>query len=193
MPHFRRSFARQAVAGPRRPLTVQLLRIRNLMRTHLPVLFAGLLVAAPVLAQPAPTTAAPAATATPATAIPATATPAPAAVRRDVNVERRITELHTRLKITPSEERPFSDFAEIMRENARRMTSLVVERQKVANAGNAVDQMKAYNDMAQAHATDMQRLVPAFSNLYDALSPDQKKLADRSFREFANGPNGVRG
>ena len=35
-------------------------------------------------------------------------------------------------------------------------------------------------------------LLTPFGALYDALSPDQKKLADQSFRDFSNGPRGVR-
>jgi hypothetical protein len=33
----------------------------------------------------------------------------------------------------------------------------------------------------------MQREVPAFSRLYDTLTPAQKKAADESFREAASG------
>ncbi len=33
-------------------------------------------------------------------------------------------------------------------------------------------------------------LSPPFSTLYDALSPEQKKLADQSFREFPAGRGG---
>ncbi len=127
-----------------------------------------------------------------AQAVPA-ATPAVAAPHRDMAVEHRITQLHDRLKITAAEEQPFAAFADLMRDNARRMSSLVQARQQSANAGNAVDQMHAYADMAQAHADDMQRLVPAFAALYGALTPDQRKSADTSFREFANGPRGLRG
>jgi protein CpxP len=50
---------------------------------------------------------------------------------------------------------------------------------------SAVDHMKAYEAITQARADDMQRQVPAFSRLYDSLTPDQKKLADESFREAA--------
>ena len=56
----------------------------------------------------------------------------------------------------------------------------------------AVDQMKAYSEMAQAHAEEVSHLIGPFSALYDVLSPDQKKMADQSFREFANGPRGAR-
>ncbi len=150
------------------------------MHRHLSVSLAGLLAAAPALAQVSPGAGTPAAQAA-----------APAAGQRDAAVEQRIADLRTRLKITPSEQKPFDNFVDIMRENARRMDDLVQKRRQTAVSGNAVDQMQAYGAMAQAHADDMQRLVPAFSNLYDALSPVQKKLADQSFREFAQGPRGA--
>ena len=51
----------------------------------------------------------------------------------------------------------------------------------------AVDHMKAYEAVAQARADDMQRQVSAFSRLYDTLAPEQKKVADDSFREAAGG------
>ena len=101
-------------------------------------------------------------------------------------VERRISELHGELKITPSEQPAFDAFAGVMRDNAGRMTGLLQDRRKTLGTMNAVDQMKGYQEVAQAHAEDMQRLVPAFEHLYDVLTPEQKRLADASFRDFAN-------
>ena len=149
------------------------------MRNHMLApagLLAGLLAAAPVLAQITP-------------AAPATA-PAQSAPAGKVNlaVEHRITELHSSLKITPAEQKPFDDFAQVMRENASQMAGLVQQREQAAKTGTAVDQMRSYTEMAQAHSQDMQRLLPAFSTLYDALTPEQKKSADQSFRAFANRP-----
>ncbi len=139
---------------------------------------ACLLLAAPaasrVAAQPAPAAA--------STAMPA---------NRSAAIERRITDLHARLKITPAEQKPFDDFAQVMRDNAQRMAGLVQKRQASFTAGNAVEQMQSYSEMAQAHAEDMQHLTTAFSALYDALSPDQKKAADSSFRQFANAHRGA--
>ena len=79
-----------------------------------------------------------------------------------------------------------------MRSNATDMDDAVGKRMSVAKTGNAVDQMKSYSDMAQTHAQNMQRLVPAFATLYEALSPDQKKLADQSFRDFAKKSSNAR-
>ncbi len=106
--------------------------------------------------------------------------------RAHAMVERRISELHSQLKITPSQQSVFDAFANVMRDNAGRMTGLLQDRRKTLGSMNAVEQMKGYQEVAQAHAEDMQRLVPAFEHLYEALTPEQKKLADTSFRDFAN-------
>ncbi len=75
-------------------------------------------------------------------------------------VERRITELHSKLKITAAEQKPFDDFAQAMRDNAHRMDDLVAKRRAAATA-TAVDQMKAYADLAQAHAEEVHASVAA--------------------------------
>ena len=43
---------------------------------------------------------------------------------------------------------------------------------------NAIDDLRSYAAIAQAHAEDMQRLVPAFETLYGTLTPAQQKDAD---------------
>ena len=146
----------------------------------LPALAAGLLAATPVLAQT--TSSAP---------LPAAA-PAPNATHRDNVVEHRIAELHRKLKITAAEEKPFNDFAQAMRDNARRMEEAVSQKRANATTATAVEQMAAYSALAQAHAEEVARLVGPFTTLYDALSPEQKKLADRSFREFSSRPQAAR-
>ncbi len=123
----------------------------------------------------------------------AQAQPAPVAAadspsKRDAMIERRVAELHAKLKVTASEESQFSAFAQVMRENARHMDGLAQQHGQTVAEGNAVDQMKSYAALAQAHAEDTQRLVPAFSNLYEALTPEQKKAADQSFKSFGQGP-----
>ena len=145
----------------------------------LPLLLAGVLAAAPALAQ-TPSLSSPTMPAMPAAATNADGT------KRDARIEHRIAELHTKLKITAAQEKPFADFANVMRSNATDMDDAVAKRVAILKTGNAVEQMKAYSDMAQTHAQNMQKLVPAFTTLYEALSPDQKKLADQSFRDFAN-------
>jgi periplasmic protein CpxP/Spy len=155
---------------------------RLLART-LPFAFVGALAVLPASAQtPAPATA-PAASSAPA------ATPAaPASTRRGSSVERRIAVLRSSLKITPAETQTFNDFAQVMRDNASQMDTLMAQRQQAVGTMTAVDAMKSYQAVAQQHLDDMQKLVPAFATLYDSLSPEQKKLADRDFQQFAGRP-----
>lgn len=147
----------------------------------LPALAASVLAATPVLAQAtgsAPPAAAPSA--------------APGAAHRDNVVEHRIAELHRKLKITAPEEKPFSAFAQAMRDNARGMDEAISQKRVNAATATAVEQMAAYSALAQAHAEEVSHLVGPFTTLYDALSPEQKKLADRSFREFSSRPQVLR-
>ena len=148
-----------------------------MIRMTAPALLAACLAISPALAQPAPGNAAPAAS----------------SAKRDAMIERRIAELHGRLKVTPSEEGQFSAFADVMRENARHLGGLAGQHAQAVSSGTAVDRMKSYAPLAQAHAEDAQRLVPAFSNLYDVLTPEQKKAADESFKSFGQGPKAARG
>lgn len=144
---------------------------------------------APAFAQTLPQTeaqpAGPAKSATRAASGASDATTAPGMGRAHPMVERRIGDLRDRLRITAVEQPAFDAFADVMRGNAGRMDGLTQTRRNQMATLSAVDQMKGYEELARAHFEDMQRLVPAFEHLYDTLSPDQKKLADSSFRDFA--------
>lgn len=131
----------------------------------------------------------------------ATAASAPAAVaassadvraaQHQQRVEERITWLHTQLKITPEQEPQWKAFADVMRSNGQTMGDLYKQRMEGENTRNALDDMKQYAQISQAHAEDMQKLVTAFEPLYTSLSPEQKKLADQTFRHgHEHGPSG---
>jgi periplasmic protein CpxP/Spy len=50
---------------------------------------------------------------------------------------------------------------------------------------NALENMQSYEQIAEAHAQDLQKLVPAFENLYNAMPQQQKQLTDQVFRANA--------
>jgi hypothetical protein len=104
--------------------------------------------------------------------------------RRMMRVNQHIAELHRRLRITPAEEPQWNTFAQVMRDNAMHMEQAFQARAQQGPNMSAVDDLKSYAAVAQAHAEDMQRLVPAFQSLYAALSPQQQKLADNVFRDY---------
>jgi len=126
-------------------------------------------------------------TAAPATAASRTA----AATHREQHVEQRIAYLHSALKITPAQETQWNAFADVMRTNNQTMTQLFQQRKQTLADRNALDDMKQYAQISQAHADGMQKLVAAFEPLYNSLSPEQKVAADKAFREHGHHP--VRG
>lgn len=102
-------------------------------------------------------------------------------------VEARITDLHSRLKITDAQASQWDAFAQVMRDNAKAMTAALDKRAAAAKTASAVDDMRSYLAVTQAHADGMAKLEPAFENLYNAMSPDQQKNADVVFGSFAQG------
>ncbi|SAK64049.1 hypothetical protein AWB76_03462 [Caballeronia temeraria] len=139
------------------------------------VALAAFCALSPVFAQPS----APAAASSPAAQ---TAASAPAGSKREARVEERIKELHSSLKITPQQEDQWSKFADVMRDNGRTMADLYRQRIAQRDTMSALDDMKQYEQITQANADGTKRLVEAFEPLYASLSPEQKKLADTSFR-----------
>ncbi|WP_408223335.1 Spy/CpxP family protein refolding chaperone [Paraburkholderia sediminicola] len=127
-------------------------------------------------------------TSAPASAPVAAAASAPAAkAGHERNVEDRITYLHKQLKITSAQESQWSAFADVMRNNGETMGQLFQQRKADTNL-SALDDMKQYATIAQAHADGMKKLVDAFDPLYSSFSPEQKKLADVTFHQ--GGPEG---
>lgn len=128
--------------------------------------------------------AAPPAAAPPAASTPNASTPA-APTAASKRVETYIKNLHRRLKITSAEETQWDNVAEVMRENAEQVDSLSSQRSSKQGSMSAVDNLRSYEEIADAHADGLKKLVPAFEALYDSMSPEQKKNADAVFAQQA--------
>ncbi len=129
-----------------------------------------------VMAQAAPTQA-PAAT----KQAPAPASAAKTGASRADRVEARINDLHTKLKITPEQEEQWKKVAEVMRDNASRIEETSKVRAEKAGTMTAVEDLKAYGDIADVHAEGIKKFVSAFEPLYNSMSDAQKKNADNIF------------
>jgi hypothetical protein len=116
------------------------------------------------------------------TAQPVAARPTP---NMQAMVEQRIKDLHTRLHITAAEQSQWDQFAQSMRDNAKATDALYNARAEKMDTMTAVENMQSYAAIAQQHAEDMQKLLPAFQKLYDSFSDAQKKQADQVFRTYA--------
>jgi protein CpxP len=97
-------------------------------------------------------------------------------------VEQRIATLHTALKITHDEDTQWKAVAQAMRENASNMDKLVAEgRTTPPQAMSAIDDLKMYQKVSQAHVDGLKNLISSFSTLYSAMPDAQKKVADTVF------------
>jgi protein CpxP len=97
-------------------------------------------------------------------------------------VEARISNMHAKLKITPAQEDQWSKVAQVMRENAKSMDALTQSRFEKAKAMTAVDDLKSYGEITDAHADGIKKFTPVFTTLYESMSDAQKKDADTLFR-----------
>ena len=120
---------------------------------------------------------------------PAPAAPrgAPGATPPDVEarVEARIKDLHASLHITPAEQAQWDQFAEVMRENARAMGKAAMEHAQQVPSMDALQNLKSYEQLAEAHVQRLQNLITAFQGLYNAMPAEQKQVADQVFRANA--------
>ena len=100
-------------------------------------------------------------------------------------VEQRIASLHARLGITPAEQPLWDKFAQVMRDNAQKLSETAGDRAAKLKDMNASDNMQSYAQLAMVHAQDLQNLSAAFQPLYASLSPEQQHEADTMFRNVA--------
>jgi hypothetical protein len=102
-------------------------------------------------------------------------------------VEQRIETLKTALKITPEQQTKWNAVAQAMRDNASHMEKLVADKRKVApEKTTAVDDLKTYQDFAQAHLDGIKHMSSSFKSLYDSMTPDQTKNADQVFESYGS-------
>lgn len=119
----------------------------------------------------------------------AQATPAPAAPSQQgpakptpANpVEAHITRLHDRLKITDAQASQWNTVAQVMRDNAKAMQAVHQKRAQNLKTMTAVEDLRSYQEIVDTHSQELQKLIPAFQALYDTMSDDQKKNADKVF------------
>ncbi len=114
---------------------------------------------------------------------PPAAAPAPAASAAATKpahrlVEARIKSLHASLHNTTAQEPQWQAVATVMRDNAETTGALIKDRTAKAKTMTAVDDLRSYEAIADAHAAGVKKLTSAFETLYASLSDAQKKDAD---------------
>jgi len=90
-------------------------------------------------------------------------------------VEMRIKDMHAKLKITTAQEAQWAKVAQVMRDDAKTMDTLTQTRMDHAKDMTAVDDLKSYGEITDAHADGIKKLTPVFADLYGGMSDAQKK------------------
>ncbi len=155
-------------------------------------LVAGL--AAPIASAQTPQSTAPSAPAgqtgpgTAATSTPASGEAAGTASAADraaeAGLDRRIADLHRRLRITAAQEPAWSSFTAVMRQNLTAMDAKLAARKAGFGSMNAVDDLRSYAAVTATQASNIQNLIGPFQTLYAALTPEQRTTADQIFRDY---------
>jgi hypothetical protein len=96
--------------------------------------------------------------------------------------EVRIKDMHDKLKITAEQEEQWAKVDQAMLEDAKIMDKLTQSRADHAKDMTAIDDLKSYAEITDAHAAGIKRLTPLFTTLYESMSEAQKKEADTLFR-----------
>src|ERR1700688_1836840 len=107
---------------------------------------------------------------------------APADTSAMVPVEARIKTLHKQLHITEVQKPQWDALATVMRDNAQAMVDLQKQRAADSQSMSAVEVIKSYESVIEAHESGMKKFVPPFEALYNVMSDSQKKTADSLFR-----------
>jgi protein CpxP len=97
-------------------------------------------------------------------------------------IDALIDQLHDSLKVTAEQEPQWRGVTKVMRENAETISQLAQERAEHAQTATALDNLKSYAEISEAHAAGTKRMIAVFQALYDSMSPEQKKAADTEFR-----------
>ena len=83
--------------------------------------------------------------------------------------------------MTADQEVLWNDFAQVMRENEKKMRDSIAARSEQMKVMSAVDDLKSYQMITDEHADGLKRLIPAFEALYAKMTPAQQQNADHVF------------
>jgi hypothetical protein len=110
--------------------------------------------------------------------------PQPAVPSIQQVAQQRLANLHEQLGITANQEAEWGHFSRISLANAARMDNMYRQRAQDVPAMNAVQNLRSWGQIESTEAQDFERVVPAFDNLYQKLTPNQRQTADNLFRDM---------
>jgi hypothetical protein len=117
-------------------------------------------------------------------------------------LERRLAMLHTRLRITPAQERAWTAFAAVLQDEARERLGNrdgFRGRGELGDDRSVIERLEERQHRLADRSTDLDRVIRAVQPLYASFSEEQKRTADRLMfrpegaRRFADAGRGRTG
>ena len=105
------------------------------------------------------------------------------------NVEDRLAAQKSALKITPEQERAWTAYADAAKKQSEAMWAQREAMWKSAPASSA-ERYELHSKFMAQHAEQHQALSAAYKELYSALTPEQRTIADQRGGGWGNGPRG---
>jgi hypothetical protein len=96
--------------------------------------------------------------------------------------ETQIKQLQDSLAITADQTVLWDNLTKVMRENAKDMDALTMDKAESAKTMNAVEHMKFHKQINEAHLAQLNKFIPAFEAFYASMSDTQKQVTDTIFR-----------
>ncbi|HEX3484072.1 MAG TPA: Spy/CpxP family protein refolding chaperone [Micropepsaceae bacterium] len=95
-------------------------------------------------------------------------------------LDRRLAFYHTRLRITPAQERAWTDFTAVVKDEAReRNNDRGRDFDDRRGPVSVLDRLEERQHRLADHSADLNRVIQAMRPLYASFSEDQKRTADR--------------
>ncbi len=101
------------------------------------------------------------------------------------NAESRLGKLKSELKITPAQDGAWQAFSAKAKQQAESMQTVRSKMQQTP--GPAPERMGQNTEAMKARLAGMETMTAAVKDLYAALTPEQKAIADQHFSNHAGG------
>jgi hypothetical protein len=103
------------------------------------------------------------------------------------NAEENLAALKTELGITAKQDPAWQAFAKNAKQQSENRQAWFAKMQQARSAGSAPELLAQQAEVMKQHQVEMEANAAALKNLYAALTPEQKAIADQRFGGFGPG------
>ena len=103
------------------------------------------------------------------------------------NVDDNLAALKTQLRITPKQDAAWQEFTKNAKQQSQNRQAWFAKMQQARRAGSAPEFAAQQTEFMKQRQAELEANAAALKNLYAALTPEQKQVADQSFGGYGPG------